>query len=205
MQEAGLAALQRLAVARLTTERYSVTHALLATIPHDSIITTNSDTCYDAACAAAGIEVVTLPYETRVPGSDAPGRWLLKLHGDVHHPEDIILTYSSSLPYSTELSGVVQALLITKHMLFVGFSLTDDAFNQIAATVRRVAAAAAARRRVAAARRWWRAGGVQQWRRRRRRQQWRRRRERHERPRGRLWLGAHPFRSPLYGGALAGD
>merc|ERR1739848_645875 len=98
--------------------------------------------CYDAACGAANIEVVVLPYETRVPGSDAPGRWLLKLHGDVDHPEDIILTYSSSTPYGSErekeaLSGIVQALLITKHMLFVGFSLTDEAFNQIAATVRR--------------------------------------------------------------------
>jgi hypothetical protein len=33
--------------------------------------------------------------------------------------------------------GIVQALLITKHMLFVGFSLSDDAFNQVGMTVRR--------------------------------------------------------------------
>ena len=140
VQEAGRAALQRLAVSRLATDRYSVTHALLATIPHSATVTTNSDLCYDAACDAANIEVVVLPYESRVPGSDAPGRWLLKLHGDVHHPEDIILTYSDAAPYGYEreaLSGIVQALLITKHMAFVGFSLTDDAFNQIAATVRR--------------------------------------------------------------------
>ena len=53
---------------------------------------------------------------------------------DVDHPADIILTYGSSNPYGYEreaLSGIVQALLITKHMLFVGFSLTDDAFNQV--------------------------------------------------------------------------
>jgi len=48
VQEAGRAALQRLAVSRLTTTRYSVTHALLATIPHSATVTTNSDTCYDA-------------------------------------------------------------------------------------------------------------------------------------------------------------
>ena len=63
------------------------------------------------------------------------------------HPEDIILTYSSSNPYGYEreaLSGIVQALLITKHMCFIGFSLTDDAFNQIAATVRRALQPAAA-------------------------------------------------------------
>ena len=47
---------------------------------------------------------------------------------------------SDGNPYGYErgaLSGIVQALLITKHMLFVGFSLTDDAFHQIAETVRR--------------------------------------------------------------------
>lgn len=141
VQEAGRAALQRLAVERLTTTQYSVTHALLATIPHSATVTTNSDTCYDSACAAAGSRVVKLPYETVAPTSDEPAsRWVLKLHGDVDHPEDIVLTYSSSNPYGYEreaLSGIIQALLITKHMCFVGFSLRDDAFNQIAATVRR--------------------------------------------------------------------
>ena len=140
VQEAGRAALQALAVERLSTRSYSVMHALLSTIPHSATLTTNSDTCYDAACAAAGESVVILPYESRLPGSDEPGRWLLKLHGDVDHPADIILTYSSSNPYGYEreaLSGIVQALLITKHMVFIGFSLQDDTFNQIAATVRR--------------------------------------------------------------------
>ena len=147
VQRVGRAALQRLAVERLTTDRYSLSHALLSTIPHSATVTTNSDLCYDAACAAAGERVVILPYESTLPGSDFPGRWLLKLHGDVTHPEDIILTYSSSNPYGYEreaLSGIVQALLITKHMCFIGFSLTDDAFNQITATVRRALQPAAA-------------------------------------------------------------
>ena len=95
---------------------------------------------YDAACAAAAVPVCTLPYDARTPGWQANDRWLLKLHGDVDHPADIILTYSDGSPYGYEreaLSGIVQSLLITKHMLFVGFSLTDDAFNTIVATVRR--------------------------------------------------------------------
>jgi hypothetical protein len=36
--------------------------------------------------------------------------------------------------YSTNrsaLSGIVQSLLITRHMLFVGFSLKDDNFHRI--------------------------------------------------------------------------
>ena len=138
--ELGRQELQRLAAARLSCERYAVLHALLASLPHAAVVTTNSDLCYDAACAAAGVSLNVLPYDTR-PSE----RWLLKLHGDVHHPEDIVLTYSSGAPYGADreaLSGLVQALLITKHMLFVGFSLRDTSFNQVATTVRRALGAA---------------------------------------------------------------
>jgi hypothetical protein len=34
------------------------------------------------------------------------------------------------------LAGIVQALLLTRHMLFVGFSLSDDNFHRIAHAVR---------------------------------------------------------------------
>ena len=40
-------------------------------------------------------------------------------------------------PGKEALAGIVQAMLITKHIMFVGFSLRDEAFNEIAATVRR--------------------------------------------------------------------
>ena len=33
-----------------------------------------------------------LPYESRKLGVDSAERWLLKLHGDVAHPRDIVLT-----------------------------------------------------------------------------------------------------------------
>jgi len=135
-QEKGVAALQRLAAELLSCDHYSLLHGLLAGVPHDAAVTTNSDLCYDLACEAAGKDLTVLPYE---PASNK--RWLLKLHGDVHHPEDIIITYSSSTtPYGytrEALSGIVQSLLITKHILFVGFSLKDDAFNQMATSVRR--------------------------------------------------------------------
>eukprot|EP00964_Phaeocystis_antarctica_P017467 scaffold9649_cov62-Phaeocystis_antarctica.AAC.2 len=34
------------------------------------------------------------------------------------------------------LSGIVQSMLITKHLLFVGFSLQDPLFTELAGTVR---------------------------------------------------------------------
>ena len=73
-QETGRRELQRLAVERLTTSRYSITHALMATLPHSATVTTNSDKCYDAACAAAGIRLVPLPYESRASGRTANDR-----------------------------------------------------------------------------------------------------------------------------------
>ena len=136
LQEVGMAELQRRVVARLRGERYSVAHALLAALPHDSAVTTNSDLCYDAACKAANVRINLLPYDTR-----ASQRWVLKLHGDVDHPEDVVISYSSGAGrYGAgreALSGIVQALLITKHIMFVGVSLKDDAFNEVAAVVRR--------------------------------------------------------------------
>lgn len=67
-------------------------------------------------------------------------RWLLKLHGCVTHPDDIVLSREDYIRYEqgrAALAGIVQALLITRHMLFVGFSLTDDNFHRIADDVRR--------------------------------------------------------------------
>jgi hypothetical protein len=77
-----------------------------------------------------------LPRDIR-PQAD---RWLLKMHGCVAHPEDIVLTREDYLGYDRRrqaLAGIVQALLITRHMLFVGFSLNDDNFHRIADAVRR--------------------------------------------------------------------
>ena len=83
-------------------------------------------------------------------GSTSVGasRWLLKLHGTITDPESLVLSRDDdpALPPRGQrtLGGVVQAMLLTRHMLFVGFSLTDDHFHRIVHDVR---AAAGHRRR----------------------------------------------------------
>jgi hypothetical protein len=65
---------------------------------------------------------------------------LLKMHGCVNNPDDIVLTREDYLRYADRraaLSGIVQAMLITRHMLFVGFSLTDGNFLRIVDDVRK--------------------------------------------------------------------
>jgi len=118
-------------------KHYSLVHGLLASLPVQEVITTNYDDLFETASAAVNREVCVLPYNQAGGGR----RWLLKLHGCVNHPEDIVLTRKDYLRYDAEraaLAGLVQGLLITHHVLFVGFSLSDDNFHRIADAVRRV-------------------------------------------------------------------
>lgn len=125
------------AVARHTDAlRYSLTHSLLACLPVSEVVTTNYDRLFEMASDTVGYDTRVLPYQ-RAPRK---GRWLLKLHGSIDHPEDIVLTREDYLRYDDRrgaLAGIVQALLITRHMLFVGFSLTDDNFHRIVDDVRK--------------------------------------------------------------------
>lgn len=118
--------------------RVSLAHALLASLPVRESVTTNYDDLFEQAAKCCGRPVAILPYDS-VRDAD---RWLLKLHGDVAHGDDIVITRDDYLGFPAgrrALTGIVQSLLITRHMLFVGFSLRDDNFHQIAYDVRKAA------------------------------------------------------------------
>lgn len=75
-----------------------------------------------------------IPHSTLKPQS----RWLLKLHGSVTTPDDIVITerdYAKFHEWRAAFKGVVQAQLITGHMLFVGFGMSDDNMSQVLDTV----------------------------------------------------------------------
>jgi len=130
-------ALQREVVRLLSTPYHSIIHSLLANIPFDAVVTTNYDTMFEDAVRGATQSIYSIPYEV---ARKSTSKWILKLHGDVKHPEDIVLTREQVDSYDDRrkaLSGIVQALLITKHMLFVGFSLQDENFHKVATTMRR--------------------------------------------------------------------
>jgi hypothetical protein len=126
------------AVARLLDARggVSLAHQLLAGLPVREFVTTNYDDCFERACDALRRPVARLPY---APAS-AAARWLLKMHGCVRVPEDIVLTRRDYVRYTERnaaLAGIVQAMLVTRHMWFVGFGLDDDNFHRIVDAVRR--------------------------------------------------------------------
>lgn len=67
-------------------------------------------------------------------------KWLLKMHGCVTRPHEIVFTKRDYIRYGERfaaLGGIVQSMLLTKHLLFVGFSLDDDNFVRIFDSVRK--------------------------------------------------------------------
>jgi hypothetical protein len=128
---------------------YALPHALLAALPVREAVTTNYDTLFETAWAdnlaeppeSDGSERLSvLPY-----GRRSGDRWLLKMHGCASRPDSMVLTRRDYLRYDSTraaLAGVVQGTLINRHVLFVGFSLSDDNFHRIIDSVRRVVEAA---------------------------------------------------------------
>src|SRR6185295_7831313 len=90
---------------------------------------------FEQACEATKRPVAVLPYES----ARTKPRWLLKMHGCISRPDDIVLTRDDYFRYGERraaLAGIVQALLVTRHILFVGFSLNDDNFHRLVHDVR---------------------------------------------------------------------
>ncbi len=113
--------------------RYALSHILLASLRTEQAITTNFDQLYETAVAAIEGErpPVVLPNskQTKLPTGQVSGGWLLKLHGDVGEPASIVLDRRSFVRYDSTrrpLGGVLQTTLLTKHLLVVGASMTDD-------------------------------------------------------------------------------
>ena len=121
----------------IKSKTYSLTHALLACWNVANAVIQNYDDMYEQATAdSSGKNVAVIPYKID-SGSE---RWLLKMHGCVHWPNDIVLTrddYHNYEMHRQALSGVVQTLMMTKHMLILGFSVTDEHFNDLAFTLRK--------------------------------------------------------------------
>lgn len=121
--------------------RGSLTHALLASLRTREGVTTNYDQLFEITAHDASDPLAVLPFDRVRLGQ----RWLLKLHGGVDHPESIVFTRDDYLGAAASygaLYGLLQALLMTKAMLFVGYSLSDEDFHAVMNEVTRVLARA---------------------------------------------------------------
>lgn len=111
--------------AALAGSHYAIGHALLCSLPTSAVVTTNYDQLLETAMRHQGQSVSVIPYAPR-QHSD---RFLLKMHGCVTRPDHIVLTRQDYIRFQESraaLGGILQASLITSHILFSGFSLADD-------------------------------------------------------------------------------
>ena len=120
-------------------ESYAPGHALLAGLHVRKSVTTNYDRALETAVAAQQGTVRVLT------GPEATGHlpWLLKLHGDIARPSSLVLTkadFEQLAEVGHPLYGLVQTLLMTSHVLFVGFAFSDPDFTTTLDQVRRVRA-----------------------------------------------------------------
>jgi NAD-dependent SIR2 family protein deacetylase len=123
----------------LSGTRVSLQHALLAALRVRDAITTNFDDAYERAVRDAGGDVAV------VPGRGSPQR-LLKLHGSLASSEDggpgtPILTRDQYLEHAQRggpLRGALQMMLLTGHVVFIGYSLNDPDLHAAIHEVRRI-------------------------------------------------------------------
>ena len=129
--------LERLLVQRFQPDTPALSHALLANLGCHEVVTTNYDRCYEAAVVAQDEDatIAVMPWEKPVPGRP----WLLKLHGDVGRPQSVVLTRGQFFGYDSRwrpVGSVFQSLLMTREVLVVGASLSDDNVLRLAHEVR---------------------------------------------------------------------
>lgn len=110
-------------------------HRILARLPITTFWTTNYDTLIEDSLKTAN-KIVDVKHDVKQLAITRPKRDVVvyKMHGDVAHPADAILTkeqyesyYISHGPFITALSGD----LISKTFLFIGFSFTDPNLDYV--------------------------------------------------------------------------
>lgn len=119
------------------------THLLLSALSVRQAVTTNYDTAYEEALTTAfgsrGYRVLAKQLAKQ------PQPWLMKLHGCVTNPDTIVITtddYTNLHLHHSAMESVVEALLLTSHLMFVGFSMGDPSFVEAAKRVQAVRALA---------------------------------------------------------------
>jgi hypothetical protein len=117
---------------KLRGSRFSLQHGILASLPCNEFITTNVDSLFElAAQQPESPRLKLMPSNEGIRSGD---RWLLKLHGSVNRPGTMVFTrehYIDSFKSNRALVGLVQSMLLTRHMLFVGYGLRDEDFHEL--------------------------------------------------------------------------
>lgn len=113
----------------------TINHKILARLPISTYWTTNYDTLIETALGEA-YKIVDVKHEVKQLNHTRPKRDAIvyKMHGDVNHPQDAILTKEQYEAYYKTHESFITALsgdLTTKTFLFIGFSFTDPNLDYV--------------------------------------------------------------------------
>ena len=118
----------------------SEAHRILARLPVRTLWTTNYDKLIENAFNATGkrldVKTVSRSIAVTMPRRDGV---LYKMHGDVQDPGDAVLTKEDYETYHMTrqaFSTALEADLLTKTFLFLGFSFTDPNLDYVLARIR---------------------------------------------------------------------
>ncbi len=118
-------------------QRYGLLHALMAGLPVQDYVTTNYDNLLEKALIDAARSVQVIPSAAAAPPPGPRPCRLLKVHGSVaergesSEPTGIVLTlrdYQRFQKGASALGGAVQGLMLSHHLLFVGYGMVDPNF-----------------------------------------------------------------------------
>lgn len=109
-------------------------HRLLVKCFRGVICTTNFDTLIESAFLEEGANPIVVTSEDGLATLNDKAPAVLKIHGDLNHPEKLVVTesdYDSFINNNPLLCTYISSLFITKTMLLVGYSLDDNDLRQM--------------------------------------------------------------------------
>lgn len=109
-------------------------HRELVQLPIPRIFTTNFDNLLEQAAWDARIKYHVVVNEADVSFNDTSTLQIVKLHGDLAHPESLVIAtpeYESFFRRRPALSDLVKVELQTRTVLFLGYSFNDENLRQI--------------------------------------------------------------------------
>jgi hypothetical protein len=110
-------------------------HKVVVQLPFANIVTTNYDKLLERAYAGIGGLPKTpthIDVEALGPLLFDGAFFILKAHGDIDRPESMVLTardYQNIINANPAFNALFSALLLTKCILFIGYSLSDPDFQ----------------------------------------------------------------------------